>query len=164
MTLVELLVILVILGLAVGIAVPTLLRSQIQARANREMANLQRMFDLARSEAMRLHQPTTLGFTGSSLVVQDAGGNKIRGHVLGASFQPGRKPAGVPDLSDYPLKTTFVYNADGSLQGNGGGAFYFSDKRGNFFRLATTAFTGRPRAEMWTGTHFSPRRGDWEWK
>lgn len=164
MTLIELVTVLAIIGLAAAIAVPNLQRSIIRSRAQRQMRSTLSMFDTARSEAMRLRAPVSVQVVGNELQVVDAASTVLRRHTISSHFTVGNKPVTVPDIANYPLTTTFTYGADGSLQGTTGGGLYFGDRRENFFRLATTRFTGRPRAEMWTGSSFSPRRKDWLWK
>ncbi len=164
MTLVELVTVLAIIGLAAAVALPTLQRSITKSRAQREMRGVLSLFDTARSEAMRLQVPVRVQLAGNEVSVLDANNNLIRRHPFSDFFIVGDTPASVPDISDYPATSVFLYGSDGSLQGNQGGGLYFADRRRNFFRLATTKFTGRPRAEMWTGGAFSPRRKDWLWK
>lgn len=164
MTLVELLTMLVIIGIAAAIAVPNLQRAVIQSRAQREMRSVLSMFDTARSEAMRLRGIVSVQVVDNDVRVVDATSNLLKSHPVSPTFDVGTAPASVPDLSDFPVTSVFAYGSDGSLQGTVGGGLYFADHRGNFFRLATSQFTGRPRAEMWTGSSFSPRRRDWLWK
>lgn len=164
MTLVELITVLAIIGLASAIALPNLQRSVVRSRAQRQMRSALSIFDTARSEAMRLRASISVQVVGNELRVVDATSNILRRYSISSQFTVGDKPTTVPDIANYPLTTTFTYGADGSLQGTVGGGLYFADRRPNFFRLATTRFTGRPRAEMWTGSSFSPRRRDWLWK
>ena len=163
MTIVEMIAMLVIIGLAAAIALPTLQRTITQSRAQRQMRSVLSVFDTARSEAMRLRGLVSVQAVGNDIRVVDAANNLLRRHPISGHFTVGDKPASVPDLTDYPVTTVFTYGSDGSLQGSVGGGLYFGDQRQNFFRLATTKFTGRPRAEMWTGSSFSPRRRDWLW-
>jgi len=167
MTIIEILVVVAIIGLAAAIALPTLQRSQVQARADREMRSIRSLFDFARSEAVKRHAPVTVSpdadvdgivdDTEREIRVVDSTGVELRRYSLRSHFIMNDTPGSETSLA------SFVYTADGSLNG-AGGALYFSDRRGNYFRLFVTRFMGSPRAEMWSGTAWSPRRGDWEWK
>lgn len=166
-SLTEVLIVLAVIGLAAAIALPTLQRSQVQARADREMRSIRSLFDFARSEAIKRHRPVTLTADIDSdgsvdagereIRVVDTGGAVLRRYTLRSHFIMDNTPGSETSLAN------FVLTADGSLNGAGGG-LYFSDRRGNFFRLFVTRFMGSPRAEMWNGTVWSPRRGDWQWK
>ncbi|MEN8162675.1 MAG: GspH/FimT family pseudopilin [Acidobacteriota bacterium] len=170
MSIIEILVVLAIIGLATAIALPNLQRSQVQARADKEMRSVRALFDFARSEAIKRHAPVTLtadldsdGSVESDerdIRVVDSAGVELRRYALSSHFVMDDTPHGETSLA------SFVYTADGSLNG-AGGALYFSDRRGNYFRLFVTRFMGSPRAEMSIGAtvnDWSPRRGDWEWK
>ncbi len=167
MSIIEILVVLVIIGLAAAIGLPTLQRSQVQARADREMRSVRALFDFARSEAIKRHAPVTVTPDADSdgtvereereIRVVDSTGAELRRYALRSHFIMDDTPNSETSLA------SFVYTADGSLNG-AGGALYFSDRRENYFRLTVTQFMGSPRAEMWTGAIWSPRRGDWEWK
>ncbi len=171
MTIIEILVVLAIMGLAAAIALPTLQRSQVQARADKEMRSIRAVFDFARSEAIKRHVLVTVtpDADGDGTVdpgereirVVDSAGVELRRYALRSQFVMTAK-ADNPNSEE--SLDEFIYTADGSLS-HGGGALYFSDRRGNFFRLSVTRFMGSPRAEKWIGgTVWSPRRGDWEWK
>ncbi len=168
MTIVEILVVLAIIGLAAAIGLPTLQRSQVQARADKEMRSTRALFDFARSEAIKRHVPITVTSDADGdgtvdagereIQVLDAGGTVLRTYTLRSQFIMDSTPNSETSLDE------FIYTADGSLS-HAGGALYFSDRRENYFRLFVTRFMGSPRAEKWVGgTVWSPRRGDWEWK
>lgn len=169
LTFIEILVVLAIMGLAAAIALPTFMRSQVQAQADREMRSIRALFDFARSEAIKNHGPVTITADADGngsisagereIVVRDAANVVLRRYSLRSRFQMDNTPNSETSVAG------FVYAADGSLVGGtGSDALYFSDRRGNFFRLFVTRFMGSPRAEKWTGSFWSPRRGDWEWK
>ncbi len=175
MTIVEILVVLAIIGLAAAVGLPTLQRSQVQARADREMRSVRALFDFARSEAIKRHEDVTVTPDSDSdgtvdpgereIRVEDSGGAELRSYTLRSHFVMNDLPAAfTPIPADETALPDFVYTADGSLTGGLGGALYFTDRRENYFRLRVTQFMGNPRAEMWSGTVWSPRRGDWEWK
>ncbi len=174
MTLIEILIVVALMGLTAAIALPTLQRSQVQARADREMRSIRGLFDYARSEAIQRHAPVTVTPDADSdgsvdagereIRVLDSGGVELRRYTLRSHFIMDDTPAGFTPGADETALANFVYTADGSLDGGVGGALYFSDRRENYFRLFVTQFMGSPRAEMWTGAIWSPRRGDWEWK
>lgn len=168
MTFVEVLIILAIMALTAAVALPNLLMAQVRARADREMRAVGSMFDFARSEAIKRHSPVTVSFdaNGNGTVetneremrILDSGGALLRTYTLSPKFEMNRVPGS--EISS----PSFVYASDGSLTSSGPQAIYFGDMRGNYFRLFTTQFMGSPRAEMWTGTLWSPRRRDWNWK
>ncbi len=166
-TLTEVLIVVALMGLAAAIALPNFQRAQVQAQADKEMRSVRSLYDFARSEAIKRHELVTLTVDADSdgsvdanereILVLDAGGVLLHRYVLGSRFTMDNTP------NSETSQASFVFTSDGSLNGAGGG-LYFSDRRGNYFRLFVTQFMGSPRAEMWNGTIWSPRRGDWEWK
>ena len=167
LTFVEILIVVALMGLAAAITLPNFQRAQVQAQADKEMRSVRSLYDYARSEAIKRHAPVTLTVDADSdgtvdagereLRVLDAGGAVLRRYALRSRFIMDNTPNAESSLA------SFVFTADGSLNG-AGGALYFSDRRENYFRLFVTRFMGSPRAEMWNGAIWSPRRGDWEWK
>ena len=166
-TMTEILIVVALMGLAAAIALPNFQRAQVQAQADKEMRSVRALYDFARSEAIKRHQLVTLTVDADSdgsvdgdereIQVIDAGGAVLRTYILRSRFIMDNTPNSETSLA------SFTFTSDGSLNG-AGGALYFSDRRGNFFRLFVTEFMGSPRAEMWNGTIWSPRRGDWQWK
>ena len=174
-TMTEILIVVALMGLAAAIALPNFQRAQVQAQADKEMRSVRSLYDFARSEAIKRHGEVTVTPDSDSdgtvdpgereIRVEDSGGAELRSYTLRSHFVMNDMPtAFTPIPPDETALVDFVYTADGSLAGGVGGALYFTDRRGNYFRLRVTQFMGNPRAEMWNGAIWSPRRGDWEWK
>jgi len=182
-TLVEILLVIVLLGIALLIAVPTLHRLQVKSQTSRAVRGADTVFLLARGAALKRHSPvgivikaTAPQFTifedwdpNNANVATNGNGVKdpsedlIATRTLGSGVELSSGPSGDTDPKSDLEGTTVFYGQDGALR-SAGGALYLADNRGNVFRILVVAATGAARSEKWTGTTWTPRREQWVWK
>ena len=113
-SLTEVLVVLAVIGLTAAIALPTLQRSQVQARADREMRSVRSLFDFARSEAIKRGSSVSITSTSGDSNWKDGwsvadGGETIRVYAA----QKGQHTL-VSDGGD----STYSYDPQGFINNN----------------------------------------------
>lgn len=183
-TLTEILVVLVILGVALAVVIPNIQRTRAKADTSFALRTLDAVLTNARSEALRRHSPVVVGFdTGTRVftVFEDWDpGNANVGTNGDGVLNGSELTIATTTMDDHlhfaapgggnavdPSSATYLeYAADGTLTSPTGGLIaYVEDTKGNFFRIRISDVTGSSRLEKWLGgTSWSPRRESWVWK
>ncbi len=180
-TLVELVVVLVLIGLAAVIMLPNLKQTQVKANTTQGVRGAEEAFTLARSEALRSHTPVGVRVekaAGRFLVfedwdtsqtppnngVYDAGTDRLVQQLplSSAVAFDSASETGVPNLLSSSV-AYILYRPDGTMS-SGAGGIYLRDEKGNQFRLRFNSVTGGLRLEMKVNSGWTPRREEWRWK
>lgn len=183
-TLVELLVVLAVLGLALAFVIPNIQRARVKSGTSLALRTLEGVLINARSEALRRHSPVVVAFnttTRAFTVFEDWDPNNAAVSGNGNGTLDGAEETIATTRLDNNLKfavppgggsvivptgaTSLEYASDGTLQAPSGGlTVHIADSKGNYFRIRVNDVTGAGRLEKWlSGTSWSPRRETWVW-
>ncbi|MFH1176454.1 MAG: type II secretion system protein [Acidobacteriota bacterium] len=188
MSLVEIMVVLGVVGIAALVTLPNLIQYQVRARLMNPLRDIERLSSVARLQALNrgsqgvlafLQDGVTDEFTGQPFSGQNGvvifldannnglwdGAEPIAGRYAVVDPVAYRRPSG-----SMPIEATnyrVIFGPTGAIVGGAEATIYLGDERGNFVRLVFNRVTGQVRREKnvpetsdWLG---AGREQDWRW-